>query len=117
MEIEFFDESIRQLVLTKQFQKEYGQKAYKSLQNLLLKLQAASSLQVFWPPYSKKERCHEMEKKKHCDMRNHFSLTISGGQRLIVLPGQEWINAEKATRTWADITTVTIVYAGDYHDD
>lgn len=117
MEIKFSDEKIRQIVSTKVFQKEHGPKAYKALQNLLLKLKAADTMQVFWPPYSKKERCHELENKKHRDMRNHLCLTILEGLRLIVLPEQEWINSDPSTRTWAEISSVTIVYAGDYHDD
>ena len=117
MRVQFKDDKLRNLCLTKKFQKDYGPKAYKALQNLLFKLQAADSMYEFWPEYSGKERCHELKNKNHRDFRNHFSFTIIDKLRLIALPEREWIIADPATRTWADIHAITVVDAGDYHDD
>lgn len=117
MNILFIDEKIKKLVLTPKFQKEHGANAFKELQKLLLKLKAANSMHEFWPEYSGKERCHELKNKKRRDLRGHFSLSIIGSLRLIVSPEQEWIDSDPSTRRWADIHAVTIIYAGDYHDD
>lgn len=117
MNVRFKNDKLQKLCLTKKFQKEHNLSAYKQLQNLLFKLQAASSMYEFWPEYSGKERCHELKNKKHRDFRNHFSFTIIDKLRLIALPEVDWIASDSATRTWADIHSITVVYAGDYHDD
>lgn len=118
MNVRFSDDKIRSLLSDKsKFTKQFGPKAYRGLQNLLLELQAADSMYEFWPEYSGTRRCHELKNKHHRDFRNHFSLTIIDKVRIIARPEQEWIDANPATRTWSDVRSITIVYVGDYHDD
>lgn len=51
------------------------------------------------------------------DRKGQFSIALSGGKRLVFQPDHEPVPAKQdGGIDWAQVTSVTIVYIGDYHD-
>lgn len=65
--------------------KRYGANMTKKIAVRMASLAAAQSLHVFWPPFSRPERCHELQG----DRKGIFSIDLVQPFRLLFKPATE----------------------------
>jgi proteic killer suppression protein len=115
----------RSLMDAKERQKRYGVPMAKKIALRIAAIQAAASLDDFWPPYDLPERCHELTG----DRAGTFSMDLQQAYRLLFVPAdavqaphtgssaQETSRLADPTRQrWKAIKTIEITAVEDTHD-
>ena len=96
----------------KELQRNYTSAQAKKIQTRLKALQGADSLGVFWPPYSKPERCHQLEGK----LKDVFSIDLVHPFRLLFVPDHSPVPMrEDVGVDWYQVTAIKITGVEDTH--
>ncbi len=109
MEIEFNNKKLRELCENrKKAEIELGSESAKKLRTRLSDIDAAFNVQELTAG-----RPHPLER----DRLGEFAVDLSGGKRLVFKPNHVPVPLNKHGKIdWAEITAITIIYIGDYHD-
>lgn len=92
--------------------RKFGHEMAEKIQLRINSLNAAESLADYWPPYSKPERCHEL----NGDLKGYFSIDLKQPYRLLIMPSVSISKDEhKEFDRWKQITEVEIVGVKDTH--
>jgi len=95
-------------------QRRYGADMAKKIGVRVASLAAAQSLHVFWPPFSRPERCHELQG----DRKGTFSMDLVHPFRLLfkglAIPQLSPKETDEQAR-WKSIDAIEIVGIEDTH--
>lgn len=109
MEINFKDEKLRKLCeKRREAEKKLGHDCAKKLGTRLADLDAAAHVKELIAGHP-----HPLER----DRDGEFAVNLSGGKRLVFAPDHEPVPlSDQGNIDWAQVTAITIVFIGDYHD-
>jgi toxin HigB-1 len=109
MEITFSDRKLQKLCEQQAVaQKKLGANCARKLKNRLADLAAAGSVMELIAG-----RPHPLKG----DRAGEFAVDLEGGKRLVFQPGNDPIPLmEDGSVDWSEVTTVCIIFIGDYHD-
>ena len=110
MEINYHDRKLRKLCEdNREAVRSLGQNSAKKLQSRLSDIEAALNVQDL-PPVGNP---HPLIG----DRQGQFSIGLAGGQRLVFKPNHNPVpKKDDGGINWTRVTSVTIVFIGDYHD-
>ncbi len=109
MEITFADRKLQKLCEQQAVaQKKLGANCARKLKTRLADLGAATSVTELVAG-----RPHPLKG----DRAGEFAIDLEGGKRLVFKPGNDPIPLmEDGSIDWSEVTTVCIIFIGDYHD-
>ncbi len=109
MEIHFKDEKLRKLCENRrEAEKKLGHDSSKKLRTRLADLEAAMNVKELVAGHP-----HPLER----DREGQFAVNLAGGKRLVFLPNHEPVPVdEQGNIDWSQVSAITIVFIGDYHD-
>jgi len=109
MQINFIDQKLRKLCENKrEAEKKLGSDSARKLRSRLSDLEAADHVRELIAG-----RPHPLEH----DRLGQFALDLAGGKRLVFKPNHEPIPVDDhGNIDWAEVTSIIIVFIGDYHD-
>jgi proteic killer suppression protein len=109
VQIDFSDEALERLCSEKRIGiKNLGADSAKKLRTRLADIAAADSVQDLHAG-----RPHPLKG----DRAGQFAVNLAGGKRLVFRPGQDPPpENEDGSIDWSSVTSVLIVFIGDYHD-
>lgn len=109
MDIQFKDEKLRKLCeKRREAEKKLGTDSARKLRIRLSDLNAAAHVRELISG-----RPHVLER----DRTGQFAIDLAGGKRLVFEPDMMPIPlTREETIDWAQVTAITIVFIGDYHD-
>lgn len=109
MQISYKDSKLKKICETSRTAiKNLGSDCAKKLQTRLSDIDAASNVNELITGHP-----HPLNR----DRAGQFSVRLSGGKRLVFIPDHEPIpSKEDGSIDWSSITSVTIIFIGDYHD-
>lgn len=109
MHINFESQKIRKLCENKrEAETKLGSDSAKKLRSRLSDLDAASNVRELIAG-----RPHPLDR----DRLGQFAIDLAGGKRLTFKPNHDPVpEDEHGNINWADVTSITIVFIGDYHD-
>jgi toxin HigB-1 len=109
MEITFANSKLQKLCEQQALaQKQLGSPCARKLRSRLADLQAAPNVRELVA-----SRPHPLKG----DREGQFALDLKGGKRLVFKPAEEPIPfGEDGGIDWAEVSSICIVFIGDYHD-
>jgi len=109
MKINFIDSKIRKLCEnSREAEKKLGSDSAKKLRGRLSDLEAVAHVRELMVG-----RPHPLER----DRLGEYAIDLAGGKRLIFKPNHKPMPVYKyGNINWAEVTSITIVFIGDYHD-
>lgn len=109
MQIDYKDSKLQALCeKSREANRKLGADCAKKLQSRLSDIDAASHVEELIAG-----RPHPLKG----DMKGQFAIDLAGGKRLVFEPNHNPIpKKEDNSINWAQVTSVTIIYIGDYHD-
>ena len=109
MRIDYKDRTLRELCENnRKATRKLGVNSAKKLQSRLSDIEAAANVTEL-PTGAPHPLVHDRE--------GQFSIRLAGGKRLVFEPNHDPIpGKEDGSIRWAQVTAVTIIYIGDYHD-
>ncbi len=109
MEIDFSDKKLKKLCeKLREAETALGADNAKKLRTRMSELDAANHVRELVAG-----RPHHLERER----LGQFSVDLAGGKRLVFKPNHEPIPVDNhGSIDWAKVTSITIVYIGDYHD-
>src|SRR6185436_5690046 len=108
MEVRIKDKRLREALEDEStLKRKYGAEMAKKIRLRMDALVAAESLEVFWPPKSGPERCHQLTG----DLDDKFSVDLRHPYRLIFQPAEpaQLAAATDARKRWGSIRSVVIL--------
>jgi proteic killer suppression protein len=115
MRISYKNKKVERLFLEKDLQRHHGLPRAKLIRIRLMAFEAAASLDVFWPPKTGPERCHELTGGKR-GLERHFSVDLDFPYRLIFVPDHDPLPLkDDGGLDWKGITQITILGVEDTH--
>lgn len=110
MQITYYNRKLRKLCGdNREAVRSLGQNSAKKLQSRLSDIEAALNVQDL-PPVGNP---HPLVG----DRQGQFSIGLAAGKRLVFIPNHNLVpKKDDGGINWALVTSVTIVFIGDYHD-
>lgn len=97
----------------RRLQAQHGEPQAKKIRVRMTALKAAENLGVFWPPYSKPERCHELTGNR----AGQFSMDLMQPYRLIFVPNHNPLPLkEDGQLDWFQISNIKVLEVEDTHE-
>lgn len=109
MQIDFLDSKLRKLCENcKEADKKLGSNCARKLRSRLSDLEAVAHVREL-----NAGRPHPLER----DRIGQFALDLADGKRLVFKPDHEPVPHDTdGSIDWSQVTSITIIYIGDYHD-
>ena len=97
----------------RRLQAKYGAPQARKIRARLMALKAAEHLGVFWPPYTRPERCHELSGNQS----GQFSMDLIQPFRLIFAPNHNPLPLQADGQLdWVQISSIKILDVEDTHE-